>query len=648
MGPAAVYICQVCHKLFPTQTEVQQHLLSCITTGQKPRAQMPSHSKEQAPSLKTALTEVLPRLECPICGEHRTSVEYLNGHVKSHSVPYYGINCAFGDCTFNCATPAELKAHRQAHYRLFADPDDDSITEEQLHKLCNMTQNVERQTRPKRYLCNESDCWYWAKTTLDLEKHYTSAHQRTCRYCNKNVYVKEDFKRHLLEHGTETKGVTKCLHFGCSRTFFAAKDLRKHMDTHEGVNRFACQKCGQLNSNMDILKEHLLQHEQVETFACTFEGCLHSSNTLYDMQNHNYIKHSTIWHVCKMCGNASASLDEFEEHLRIHDLGISHAFGKVVDNETNQVLERVVPLVCHLCSKILQDRNQLKLHMMMKHQNEIDNPIKIKCIYNWCKQTFSSSAELRGHVAGHPTMIAVGRLECQLCGKTVKGSSRRLGTHVEKHKTEKAGVIKCIYKGCKQTFTTSVALKKHAANHWDSPRSLLQLNSTAKKIEGLNAQKRLDCVEIECQLCGKKNKSLLGHELHKVKHNTATPGVIQCIYEKCNEMFTSAADLKEHAVKHFDLSLSEHRPFTCDIPGCNVAFKVIGRLDNHKRCVHQFHGIQCHLCGKQFRNDQYLANHQRKFHNIRVRAAEKGTPAAEIDSVDPLSCKSEPEELILE
>jgi C2H2-type zinc finger len=55
-------------------------------------------------------------------------------------------------------------------------------------------------------------------------------------------------------------------------------------------------------------------------------------------------------------------------------------------------------------------------------------------------------------------------LECRFCGKVFK-SRQKLRAHSMRHETETTFFIKCIHKGCKQTFFSADVLKKHVAEH---------------------------------------------------------------------------------------------------------------------------------------------------------------------------------------
>jgi hypothetical protein len=121
----------------------------------------------------------------------------------------------------------------------------------------------------------------------------------------------------------------------------------------------------------------------------------------------------------------------------------------------------------------------------------------------------------------------------------------------------------------------------------------------------------------ECRLCGKVLKSKITElQVHLLKHKSETPGVLKCIFRRCQQTFTSAPDLKEHAVQHWDFSKSEERSGACDFPGCHYAAKNSWGLRIHKSNRHSSDLWTCDLCGKKFKNKFYVLRHIINFHKI--------------------------------
>jgi Zinc finger, C2H2 type len=132
---------------------------------------------------------------------------------------------------------------------------------------------------------------------------------------------------------------------------------------------------------------------------------------------------------------------------------------------------------CQKCSKCFSSLSQLQVHKKSRH--ETDDLGVIKCTKTRCQTTVSYGAHLKKHMENpfedrnatrstlKITEIAKNSvLECQFCSKVFK-SRVKMRRHSMRHETDTPCVIKCIYKGCKQTFTSATVLKMHAAKHWE-------------------------------------------------------------------------------------------------------------------------------------------------------------------------------------
>jgi uncharacterized Zn-finger protein len=317
---------------------------------------------------------------------------------------------------------------------------------------------------------------------------------------------------------TDTPGVMKCLMNGCKKTFLNAIELRNHVDQHGTVNELACPVCGQLNSSTFALKTHMLQH-QVGKVACPTPGCTFVSNTFTNMYYHMKSKHILLLQkTCQLCGQGCYSATQFQQHVDAHKtdkdgvikclqedchktftspfelrthmkqhkgiiecdspdcLFLSKSHGELQLHKITA--HSIWQFYCQLCGKGFEKSKNLPIHM--KH-HETGEPGIIKCTMGNCKRTFTAAVDLKMHMESHSksfiTSFDYSRLdlqaledpqrkdnECPMCGKIIKDKSH-FPVHVVKHETEIPGVMKCIYKGCKDTFTSASDLREHSRHH---------------------------------------------------------------------------------------------------------------------------------------------------------------------------------------
>jgi uncharacterized Zn-finger protein len=99
---------------------------------------------------------------------------------------------------------------------------------------------------------------------------------------------------------------------------------------------------------------------------------------------------------------------------------------------------------------------------MKNHKHEIE-----------CQEKFSSSPDLEKQSESaktRPCQVTTQKeanpsvRECRFCGKAFK-SRLKMRAHSMRHETDNSFVIKCVEKGCKETFSSAAVLKKHVGEH---------------------------------------------------------------------------------------------------------------------------------------------------------------------------------------
>jgi uncharacterized Zn-finger protein len=347
------------------------------------------------------------------------------------------------------------------------------------------------------------------------------------------------------------------------------------LDALKGADE--CGKCFKSFSTLAKLITHKLSHSSKRPFKCDISGCLYMYKTPRGLQQHKAFMHKSVPCTCCYCGVSFNAEAVYLRHLEKH---------------------------------------------------KTDTPDVFKCLHIGCLETFSVPLELTQHMKQHLVTTVCGVLDClftskskfglkshrksvhslwmhncQLCGRGFDWY-KKFRQHGKEHEIEEPVEFKCMKIGCPETFTSGTDLKEHVESHdkistqvVDS--TIYQLKTPAKD---------------ESQFCGKNFQKAGVLKVHVGKHKTETPGVLKCIYGGCKQTFTSATDLKQHAVVHWDFAKSETRPFVCDFPECNFAFKTNHDLLRHKRHVHSSDSWMCHICDKKFTHISYVTRHIQKQH----------------------------------
>jgi DNA-directed RNA polymerase subunit RPC12/RpoP len=550
---------------------MQRHLRTCINTGRKLKVMMKRLSEEQILALSKPHSDVRDR-------KHLESAESLQHYVELDSNP---MPCNFEQCNLFFSSSADLEKHRKVHLPPLSCNECGRLFRVKRALLLH----IQRHFPSRPYVCDVPGCTYLAKVYDDLKIHKRKVHPSIlykCRKCGKSIKSQLSYMQHMAKHDADTPpGVIKCIYEGCQLMFKYVEIMRKHfIKAHTSVKKLT--KCSNGTS-----KKQSHSGDHLRKFA---------------KDAHKNVKQFQ----CNECGNFLASKQTLASHIVTHwdwrpykcdypDCSYSAKRSQGLWQHKNRVHTLKRRFTCSHCGKMFE-RDWLKLH---EENHKTSTPGVLKCLHVGCQEIFSTSSDLLAHMKRHminecdvPAHVdlhknAIFVPSFQLCGEGYHSISNLKQHNMQIHETGEPGVIKCAKKHCKQTFTSIADFKKHLNNH----------------------------NELTCQLCGKILKSGARHYLkkHLENHNTDTPGIMKCIFWGCKLTFISATDLKQHAFKHWDVSL---RPFACDFPQCNYTCRENNRLLQHKRHVHSSNLYTCDMCGKQFKHLLNVAQHFRKFHKI--------------------------------
>jgi KRAB domain-containing zinc finger protein len=420
---------------------------------------------------------------------------------------------------------------------------------------------MQRHTQLRIFHCDVAGCTYSAKVPIDLYIHKKNVHNSilyTCLLCGKNFKTHSVYKLHVGKHNTETPGVFKCLHQKCKKLVKNFSDLQKHIkEAHEEVKKFQCNECNKFYISKEMLARHIVVHWDWRPFKCDTPGCSYSCKKSNLLLMHKRSVHTLIRFTCCHCGSTLKRRFRFIQHLKKHKTdtpgvlkclhrGCPKTFSASKDlmvhmkqhrmnacdfagchftsqyNIDLQTHKRTAHSIwshnCQLCGKGFKNSCHLKMHLKC---HETGEPGVIKCTEINCRQKFNSVTDLKKHLEKHKSLFLQqiecklndNASECHLCGKIIK---TQFLVHVLKHKTDTPDVIKCIYRGCKQTFNSATDLKVHFVKHWDvSLRPFAcdfpQCNFASTNKFGLVDHKRIMHSPnlYTCDMCGKQFKNLI-------------------------------------------------------------------------------------------------------------------------------------------
>ena len=315
--------------------------------------------------------------------------------------------------------------------------------------------------------------------------------------------------------------------------------------------------------------------------------------------------------------------------------------ARFVHRHKQQVHDKILPHVCHVCGKGFFTAFMMKNHMANVHHSEVKS-----FICERCGKSFSSSVAFKAHVKSHQMFhmcticekifTAKTKLRdhlaidhqfdcssedifiCHLCQKHHQ-TSNDLNEHLcQEHKQAKEHLCS----QCDKNFSTKHMLTIHLMeSHEFNPiesvsykselENALSNDTSAAQVLSLKSVQVIadsNLKGVRCDICGRMlscNRSLSDHK--RQVHDKANH--IKC--DQCNFTTFQPYMLKRHKQRNHDKTTR----YDCD--QCNFTTYDKGRLRVHKRGVHEkIKPHKCNECEASYQTKYRLAVHMLREHNI--------------------------------
>jgi hypothetical protein len=349
----------------------------------------------------------------------------------------------------------------------------------------------------------------------------------------------------------------------CKSQFTNGNALTMHMEVTSSVKRkrnqlFKSSAPCDLTSDDVCDSSEKKQSKASSNFSCDSPGCAYSSNLLTNLQAHKKRLHSPNYtYACDICENKFKQLKHLQEHVKRHTSATAGS---------------------------------------------------LRCLHKGCNQTVSQS-EFKKHAGQHTKTLGVEAThECEHCGLAMK-TAALLKTHLNRHFAKLPWHLNCLYGSCRKIFSTSADLRKHVARHnrfsrVPSPKQ--QKPKTEPDEESSQEVFRCDVAEctfegklqshlsghrrrvhqnpgFNCRLCGKFFRQMRYLKPHLQHHQTHSPGAYRCAHNGCGHV-TDASELETHVLVHEAQPL---HTLACTFPGCAKHFQSLKSLCIHKSIAHR-------------------------------------------------------------
>lgn len=416
----------------------------------------------------------------------------------------------------------------------------------------------------------------------------------------------------------------------CTRTFMKARNLRRHILTHNEVNPYRCKACDSCFSRYDHLKVHQTHCKRdrtrlevcipkislddvgkgwqakysfeslkkQDTFDC--QTCSKSFSTRSMLARHNSILHLTGTFRCAGCGSSFMHQSSLGKHLkRKRTCARIAKTGRMLQTDSEATKKVTKPL------SVVRNR------ILQRIQPHFDKNSKYFC--SFCPRVFTNNSELRAH-----TYLHTGErpYSCDFCGEKF---IRR--DYLQRH------FLKCTIKNRPNKVLCDICDGFFPSNQLETHKTGCIPKATSSPRVSPQPPPGSPLKGFPCANCSSRFvlfSQLQEHHLTAHKGETAGPPVVAAPLQ---HHLSKMMKIKEEPLENsYNVAPSEAPseapsvgakldkrkdlgPLAC--PECNMTFINKAGLSGHLR-VHKDVPFHCSICNRGFWNKSMLSFHEKK------------------------------------
>lgn len=529
---------------------------------------------------------------CRICGRVYPNRYYLSKHMHRHkSAKGNGLNETIEDLDKGLM-------ERNKYNRLNPIQREEGLSCSECgkvfkHHYLMMEHKSSRHSGESTFQCRKCDRFY-------PNRYYLTKHLKRHEEAEKNGIpfdqLAEDLDAGLMERNkyvraerNERKSSYNC--DDCGITFKKFCLLTEHRRSKHSVdNGFRCYKCGRSYPSRYYLTKHLKRHTETDTMAVIEfnDKSSECDNPLIEpfIPTQYQIIHASqpkAEFTCDFCGLVYGSYDLLTEHM--------------VSNHSDSA-----SFICNICNGVYPNRFCLEKHMKQHQQHQEpqkhhdNHEVKAQEIVRSEEQFIANNldenlVEREKYIRAHPHR-PLSNITCDICQKVLRSYYSLKEHMLLKHSSGTKGKHSCPL--CKKLFASKKRVEKH--------KELKHPDGTAEeKTKWKAGPKQM------CSVCGR----LFPDKSKMIAHEKTHFGIMTSC-EICGKKFLH----KHYLRKHIKSVHSNHRPFGCNIDGCNWSFAYPQCLKRHQARKHGMvtNRNECPICGKDFPDSTYHLKRHLKAH----------------------------------
>ncbi|XP_013139265.1 PREDICTED: zinc finger protein 2-like [Papilio polytes] len=289
---------------------------------------------------------------------------------------------------------------------------------------------------------------------------------------------------------------------------------------------------------------------------------------------------------CYYCRKLYENLDKLREHIKQHKKKEIKKILSTFGAEYFVVYVDVTDLKCTICDEKVLNLNDLKTHLIKKHNKKYNNEYTDRVI---------------------PFKLSEDNIfECQVCGfnfETFGSIERHMNVHFRNYVCEECG----------SGFITKYRLRVHTKSLHESGNYPCEIckkvYTTAQKLKNHISAVHMSLKRFKCPQCPERFSEYFKRHKHLVDVHGMTPLKYKC--NVCDKSFDRRYSLSRH-LKRDHL---EERDFHCDL--CTYSCFTNNELRVHMIKHNGERIYECTVCKKSYARKKTLKEHMRIHNNDR-------------------------------